>query len=319
MLAALRLKREQPKHGQNKAPLSPERNVLVPASSSPGMPSPDSRYPPVRSGIIPSSNLSRPNNNSATHGTPDGVMRAMMARKEEKANGNSKSGSHANDDERLPQLSDLFDTPPSRSAVSRGHDTSSPGYARPKTPSLVAAAQASQASSRDSSVDDYISRLITQFPSVPRAEVMALHRQYPNDKAKVSLGVRALARRLANPTASTSTSSSSLNSAMAASNLHVPVPRAQASPVKPRKNENSVIYNKRGKDSKKRRGSDSESEGQMSDAESEMDWSGDEGPRKKKKKNDDVIRPEKAALKAFNENSVEELTGTIGMSVHSVL
>ena len=307
MLAALKLKRTQPPQGQYRNPVSPERNVLVPASSSPGMPSPDSRYPPVRSGIIPSSNLSRPSNNSASHGTPDGVMRSMMARKEEKANG---AGSHGNDNERLPALSDLFDTPPSRSAGPRGHDNSSPGVPRPKTPSLVAAAQASQASSRDSSVDDYVSRLITQFPSVSRSEIMSLHRQYPNDKAKVSLAVRAAARRLANPT--TWTSSSSLNSAMAASNLHVPVPRAQASPVKPRKNENSAIYNKRDKDSRKRRGSDSESEGQMSDAESEMDWSDEEGPRKRKKKNDDVIRPEKAALKAFNENTVEELTGTIG-------
>jgi hypothetical protein len=305
----MRQKRHQTQQGSYRPPASPERTVLVPASSSPGMPSPDSRFPPARSGIIPSSNLSRPNNNSASHGTPDGVMRAMMARKEEKANGNGKSGSNGNDNDRLPQLSDLFDTPPSRSAP-RGHDTSSPGVPRPKTPSLVAAAQASQQSSQGSSVDDYISRLISQFPTVPRSEVMALHRQYPNDKAKVSLGVRAAARRLSQAPASTS--SSSLNSAMAASNLHVPVARAQASPVKPRKNENSAIYSKRGNDGKKRRGSDSESEGQMSDAESEMDWSGDEGPRKRKKKNDDVIRPEKAALKAFNENTVEELTGTIG-------
>ena len=50
-----------------------------------------------------------------------------------------------------------------------------------------------------------------------------------------------------------------------------------------------------------------------SDGESEMDWSGDDGPKKKRRKgNDPEVDAEGEALKAFNEVAVEVLTGTIG-------
>jgi SWI/SNF-related matrix-associated actin-dependent regulator 1 of chromatin subfamily A len=135
---------------------------------------------------------------------------------------------------------------------------------------------------------------------------MELARKHPNDKAKVILGVRQLDKNMKAPPAN--------HSPPSASTLHAPAPKLQTAAVKPRKNESSAIYGKRDKDRKKKRGSDSESEGQMSDAESEMDWSDEEGPRKRKRKNEEVIKPEKAALKAFNEATIEELTGTIGKS-----
>jgi SWI/SNF-related matrix-associated actin-dependent regulator 1 of chromatin subfamily A len=44
-----------------------------------------------------------------------------------------------------------------------------------------------------------------------------------------------------------------------------------------------------------------------------MDWSGDDGPKRKRRKGiEQEMDAEGVALKAFNENAVEELTGTIG-------
>jgi len=231
-------------------------------------------------------------------------MRAMMARKEEKANGKSDS---MGEDKPLPSLLTLFDTPPNGSA-SRVHQTSSPSLSRNKTPSLVAAAQASSSESTDAA---FISRLVSQFPSVSRSRVINLLDLHRDDKAKVSLEVRRIDRELKSRAAG---STSTVDPSVPARALHVRAPVLHPSPVKPKKHHSSAIYNNKGNEGKKRRGHDSESEGQMSDAESEMDWSDEEGPRKKKKKNDDVVRPEKAAFQAFNDATVEELTGTIGQS-----
>jgi hypothetical protein len=272
------------------------------------MPSPDSRsYPTHRPNVIPSSNLSRNGPNDASHGTPDGVMRSMMARKEEKTKGRSDL---AGEDKPLPSLTSLFDTPPSGSA-SRIHQTSSPSLSRTKTPSLVAAAQASSSDSTDIA---FISRLVSQFPSVSRSRVVNLLEYHRDDKAKVSLEVRRIDRELKLKAAGQL--APTVDPSAPARNLHVRAPVVHPSPVKPKKHQSSAIYNNKGNEGKKRRGHDSESEGQMSDAESEMDWSDEEGPRKRKKKNDEVVRPEKAALKAFNDATVEELTGTIGTSIY---
>jgi SWI/SNF-related matrix-associated actin-dependent regulator 1 of chromatin subfamily A len=85
--------------------------------------------------------------------------------------------------------------------------------------------------------------------------------------------------------------------------------------IKPRKNENSAIYKHQGK-SKRRDPDESASAEEVSDRESEMSWSGDEGPRRKKKKgNEDEVDAEGEALRAFNEAEAEVLTGTIGESV----
>ena len=52
----------------------------------------------------------------------------------------------------------------------------------------------------------------------------------------------------------------------------------------------------------------------MSEAESEVEWSDEGGPRRKKRKNEDVMDPETVALNAFNTQTAEGLTGTIGTS-----
>ena len=98
-----------------------------------------------------------------------------------------------------------------------------------------------------------------------------------------------------------------------------PTPTAHKSP-KPRKNERSTIYANREighstiPEKHKRRdlGSESEADGAGSEAESEMSWSGDEGRRKRPRVDDDVDA-EGGALEAFNENTVDLLTGTIGL------
>jgi hypothetical protein len=248
------------------------------------MPSPNpGRYPPSKPGVIPSSNLARNGGQSANQGTPDAVLRAINSRKEERANDRSELYG-----ETKPTHT------PSSSSTTRYVDGSSPP-SKPRTPSLVAAAQASAG---DSDHADFIGRMTSQFKSVPRSAIIDLVRRYPNDKAKVINGARMLTRDAKNGGPATEPPAS----------LYVPVAKVQSTPVKSSK-EQSAIYGKRGK-GKKRDGSESESEGNMSDAESEMDWSDEGGPKKKKRKND-VMQPEEVAFKAFNEISAEELTGTI--------
>lgn len=150
-----------------------------------------------------------------------------------------------------------------------------------------------------------------EYPKVERSQILRLLNQYPNHRTRVIEGVQALSKGL--PVASTSSPiPSSTVPRPSTATLHTASPRVQVPQGKSRKNENSAIYAKRGNDGKKRNASGSESEGKMSDAESEMDWSDEEGPRRKKKKNEDVMDPETVALKAFNSQTAEELTGTIG-------
>jgi len=107
--------------------------------------------------------------------------------------------------------------------------------------------------------------------------------------------------------------------------VEVPKPSPVKAPPKPKKNEKSAIYANRttgnGHAGARRRDPDSESEaeepvvGAAGSDDSEMDWSGDETRKKKKRKgNDDELDAEGEALKAFNEATVEALTGTIGES-----
>ncbi len=83
---------------------------------------------------------------------------------------------------------------------------------------------------------------------------------------------------------------------------------------KPKKNEKSAIYaNRQSTNGKKRDPDDSESEEVVSDGDSELDWSGDDGPKKKRRRgNGSEVDAEGEALKAFNGVLAEELTGTIG-------
>ena len=100
----------------------------------------------------------------------------------------------------------------------------------------------------------------------------------------------------------------------------LPSPISRPTP-KPRKNEKSTIYanRDRGTNGKRRDPNESESGKEVSDdGESEMDWSGDDEPKRKRRKgNGPEMNAEWEALKAFNEVSAEVLTGTIGESYHS--
>lgn len=180
-----------------------------------------------------------------------------------------------------------------------------------RTPSLVAAAR-DQASSQE---DIAIQRLVSQFGSVGREAIVQSVRR---NRLDLDRAVHEISRLHAR--------SSDSDSPVPISTAPRPVPRPPApvpissspipvsrAPPKPKKNESSAIYKNRGNGGKKR-DPDESSEGEaVSDGESEMDWSGDDGPSKKKRRaNDDEIDAEGAALKAFNEEDAGVLTGTIG-------
>ena len=104
-----------------------------------------------------------------------------------------------------------------------------------------------------------------------------------------------------------------------------PVAPSPVKIVKPKKNEKSRIYANRdgavnGSKSKRKDPDESESAEDdangVSDIESEMSWSGDEGRRKKRRKaaDEEEVDAQGAAFKAFNEVEVDMLTGTIGKS-----
>ena len=103
-----------------------------------------------------------------------------------------------------------------------------------------------------------------------------------------------------------------------------PSPVSKKTP-KPKKNERSTIYANRqreretdsldrgqGSQVKHPRGGSESDAGDGSGAESDGSWSGDEGRRKRRRVNDEVDA-EGAALAAFNDNSADLLTGTIGL------
>lgn len=106
----------------------------------------------------------------------------------------------------------------------------------------------------------------------------------------------------------------------------VPNPARVPPAPKPKRNEQSAIYANRGRKEKaerpKKRDPDEESSeglasepgGEASEAESEGSWSGDEGTKRKKRKNNPAVDPEEEAFKAFNEVTAEMLTGTISCS-----
>ena len=94
--------------------------------------------------------------------------------------------------------------------------------------------------------------------------------------------------------------------------VHAPPPSPKPTP-KPRKNEKSTIYANRGTNGKRRDPDESESEEVVTEGDSEMDWSGDDGPKKKRRKgNEPEVDAEGQALNAFNDVTAEVLTGTIG-------
>ena len=307
-------------------PLSPDRTILVPQSSSPAGQSPVSRLPQTNGNgnrnIIPSSNLSRNGNGmpQKPSGSPEAVMKAMTARRDEGSRTNGSVATSLSYEPTKPvvaTLDNLFDSPSQPATPSTVPDTVSPTLKR--TPSLIAAAQATRpGGTPPQGQEGFIARALAQYRNVNRAQVLKLLAQYPNHRTRVFEGLRALDSGV--PVASTSSLASSPLSSVPSSvpkpaaSMHTPVPKPVVTQSKPKKNENSALYAKRGSNGRKRSASGSESEGQMSEAESEVEWSDEGGPRRKKRKNEDVMDPETVALNAFNTQTAEGLTGTIGRS-----
>ncbi|AFR99038.2 hypothetical protein C343_07023 [Cryptococcus neoformans C23] len=168
-----------------------------------------------------------------------------------------------------------------------------------RQPSLVHAAQ----SVRDDHEEKMIQRLSSQFPNVEQSTISSLLRKYPGNPDRAINQIH-----YANQMKAEQESYTSAKNATSKRSSPLPVP---ASPVasnskSKKKNENSTIYANR---KRNRRSNDSEEE--FSGGGSEDDFSDGEDGRKRRKGEDDEPDAEDAALKAFNEDSVETLTGTI--------
>lgn len=84
-------------------------------------------------------------------------------------------------------------------------------------------------------------------------------------------------------------------------------------PIKVTKGSTSNIYKNRDKGKSRRRDPDEDDSAEEASDGSAADWSSDDGRKKKKRKMaDDEVDAEGAALKAFNEEPADVLTGTIG-------
>jgi SWI/SNF-related matrix-associated actin-dependent regulator 1 of chromatin subfamily A len=188
-----------------------------------------------------------------------------------------------------------------------------------RTPSLIAAAR----EQHNSEEDLLVKRLAMQFGRVSRLDIANAVREHRGDPDAAINKVKYMHdnKPERSPSIAAYTPPPKLN-------RPAPVPATSSSyasfsspPIKvaakPRMNEKSAIYKHRGK-GKRRDPDESESADNMSDAESDNSWSGDEGHRRKRKKGaEDEVDAEGEALKAFNEADAEVLTGTIGECVYS--
>lgn len=319
-LEALKAKRNKPASTSSFQSTSPEPNILVPSSSSPVAPTPSSSKfinhapapPPARSynsGFIPSSGLSGLPNT----GSPSSIMSALAGRKDEGKRATNGNGTSSLSYEVSSDLSPTTPRPLGRLKARYTDDTPSPSEPK-RTPSLIAVAKATH----NDQEEEKIKRISAQFRSLTRPEITAVLRRYQSneDLAMEEIRTMELQRKRSGDQGVTGNghgsshpipvqNSSSPIISHAPPKIYADVKRSS----KPKKNERSSIYANRG--SKKKDPDDSESEGAMSEADSEMDWSGDEGRRRKRRKGDE-LDPEGEALKAFNEVTAEVLTGTIG-------
>ncbi|ORY29510.1 SNF2 family N-terminal domain-domain-containing protein [Naematelia encephala] len=333
---------------------SPDSHVLVPSSSSPAGPSHTSKIPShgqvktYSSGVIPSSNLGAPRQAFGNPlGTPSAVMHAIQNRKtaqDEKRPAGQSSLSY----EPSRGLSESPSSPQSTSRITTHRypddPLSSPTSSRPvsRTPSLISAVKQQY----DAPNEKLILRLANQFRNVNKVTIADAVRRFPNDLDRAINEVEYInnQRSDSNPNSPIQVFSPPVPRVVPKV-VHPPPyhivhpPPGNATPIvhpativrssplvqpppviktpKSKKNEKSMIYKNRESDGKKRRDPDESSEGgEATDGESEMDWSGDEGPRRKKRKGEeDQIDAEGEALKAFNEVDADMLTGTIACSV----
>lgn len=170
-----------------------------------------------------------------------------------------------------------------------------------RQPSLVHAAQ----SVRDDHEEKMIQRLSSQFPNVEQSTISSLLRKYPGNPDRAINQIHYANQMKAEQESYTSAKNAT---SKRSSPLLVPASPVASNSKSKKKNENSTIYANR---KRNRRSNDSEEE--FSGGGSEDDFSDGEDGRKRRKGEDDEPDAEDAALKAFNEDSVETLTGTIGM------
>lgn len=224
--------------------------------------------------------------------------------------------------------------------------SSKPALPRKGPPKLVAVAR----QQHDADVEARIQKLIAQFPKANRAEVHQALLRHPGNTEAVLDEVReaherglaaernaerqaqqgaSVASRLKSyafaPAPSASPSSSPASPFGFATSSRAPsrtVSTTIESPKKKRRNENSAIYAKRAKTTgeKKKRDADEESAAESgAESDGSSAWSGDDSRARKKKRtvvddDEDEIDAESAALRGFNEDSAETLTGTIACS-----
>ncbi|WVR03919.1 hypothetical protein IAU60_000918 [Kwoniella sp. DSM 27419] len=203
-----------------------------------------------------------------------------------------------------------------------------------RQPTLVHAAKAQHDEEGDR-ISQMAGRLSNQFRNVPRPAIVALLRKFSDNPDRAINQIHAMNDRAtgssplpspsvlptpprfeqflpgkARPLGTGQTRPTMVTQPHQSTSAPVQRPTM---PVKPKKNEKSSIYANRAGNGKKRDPDESSSGAEVSEGESEGEWSGDEGRRKKRRKGEEVDA-EGAALKAFNDVDADMLTGTIACS-----
>ncbi|XAO26964.1 hypothetical protein I312_105805 [Cryptococcus bacillisporus CA1280] len=271
-----------------------DSDVLVPPSSSPARTPQHSKYFTSR--------LPQKNEKSASvKDTPDRRADAGRDEKYSSLNGSPSEvlrAIHRHSPQPLRRPKPRYADPDEEESPVK------PALAAPSTissvrqPSLVLAAQ----SARDDQEEKMIQRLANQFPNVKRSIISSLLQKYPGNPDRAINQIHYANQMKAEEGSKISIATTSKTSGP----LPVSASPATFNSKSKKKNENSTIYANR----KRNRRSDG-SEEEFSGSESEDDFSDGEDGRKRRKGEDDEPDAEDAALKAFNEESVETLTGTI--------
>ncbi|OCF30483.1 hypothetical protein I316_07865 [Kwoniella heveanensis BCC8398] len=202
-----------------------------------------------------------------------------------------------------------------------------------RQPSLVYAARV-QADEESEKISKMADGLQAEFRNVPRPAIVALLRRFRDDPGRAINQIHAMNDRPTTTSPMISPSNSQepprfeqflpnkVRPPLAGQTRPTMVARASTSsnvartvkPPKPKKNEKSSIYANRASSGKRRDPDESSSVGEASDGDSEVDWSGDDGPKRKRRKGGQEVDAEGEALRAFNEVDADMLTGTIACS-----
>lgn len=272
-----------------------DSDVLVPPSSSPARTPQHSKYFASR--------LPQKNEKSASmKDTPDKRTDAGRDAKYSSLNGSPSEvlrAIHRHSPQPLRRPKPRYADPDEEESPVKPTLAASSTISSVRQPSLVLAAQ----SARDDQEEKMIQRLASQFPNVRQSIISSLLQKYPGNPDRAINQIHYANQMKAEEESKISIATTS----KASSPLPVSASPATFNSKSKKKNENSTIYANR----KRNRRSDG-SEEEFSGSESEDDFSDGEDGRKRRKGEDDEPDAEDAALKAFNEDSVETLTGTIG-------